>query len=83
MSGWFDDQIKARIKSDEDSFTGAFNDISEAVTGRRIFDEIKDNEMRKLLDGLTLMEKFQAKVKSVKERHSKNVLKQFSEHKEL
>ena len=52
MSGWFDDQIKARIKSDEDSFTGAFNDISEAVTGRRIFDEIKDNEIANAGDAI-------------------------------
>ncbi|MBQ7593810.1 MAG: ATP-binding cassette domain-containing protein [Synergistaceae bacterium] len=52
MSGWFDDQLKARIKSDEDAFSGAFNDISEAVSGHRIFEEIKENEIANAGDAI-------------------------------
>ena len=52
MSGWFDEQLRARIKSDENSFAGAFNDISEAVTGRRIFDEVRENEIANAGDAI-------------------------------
>ena len=45
MSGWFDEQIRARIQSDEDAFSNAFNDISEAISGRRIYDEVRENEI--------------------------------------
>ena len=45
MSGWFDEQVRARIQSDEDSFSNAFNDISEAISGRRIYDEVRENEI--------------------------------------
>lgn len=45
MSGWFDEQLRARIQSDEDSFSNAFNDISEAISGRRIYDEVRENEI--------------------------------------
>ena len=36
MSGWFDEQLRARIEADENSFSEAFSDISEAITGARI-----------------------------------------------
>ena len=45
MSSWVDEQIRARIQSDEDSFSNAFNDVSEAISGRRIFDEIRENDI--------------------------------------
>ena len=45
MSGWFDEQLRARIQSDENSFSNAFNDISEAISGRRIYDEVRENEI--------------------------------------
>ena len=37
MPGWFDEQLRARIQADEDSFSDAFNVITKAVTGRQIF----------------------------------------------
>ena len=52
MPGWFQEQIQARIKSDEDAFTGAFNDISEAVSGRRIFDELHEDEIANASDAI-------------------------------
>lgn len=45
MPSWFQDQIQVRIKSDKDAFTGAFSDISEAISGRRLFDEINEDEI--------------------------------------
>ena len=36
--GWFDEQIRARIEFDEDSFSKAFSDISEVISGERIYD---------------------------------------------
>ena len=44
MSGWFDEQLRARIEADEVSFCNAFSDISEAVTGRRIFEDWAHND---------------------------------------
>ena len=34
MAGWFDEQLRARIQADEDSFSDAFKEITQAVTGR-------------------------------------------------
>lgn len=45
MSGWFDEQLRARIEADEESFSNAFNDISEAVSGRRIFEQSGGGEI--------------------------------------
>ena len=45
MSGWFDEQLRARIQADEESFSNAFNDISEAVSGRRIFEQSGGGEI--------------------------------------
>ena len=45
MSSWFEEQLRTRIQADKDSFSNAFNDISEAVSGRRIYEEIKENEI--------------------------------------
>ena len=42
MSNWFDEQIHTRIQSDLDSFSNAFSSISEAITGRKIFN-VEDN----------------------------------------
>ncbi len=36
MAGWFDEQLHARIQADEDSFSGAFTVITQAVTGRNL-----------------------------------------------
>ena len=52
MSSWFQEQIQARIKSDQDAFTGAFNDISQAVSGRRIFDELYEDEIKNANDAI-------------------------------
>ncbi|MBR1438027.1 MAG: ATP-binding cassette domain-containing protein [Synergistaceae bacterium] len=52
MPSWFQEQIQARIKSDEDAFTGTFNDISEAVSGRRIFDELHEDEIANASDAI-------------------------------
>ena len=52
MPSWFQDQIQARIKFDQDAFTGAFNDISEAVSGRRIFDDINENKIANAGDAI-------------------------------
>ncbi len=36
MAGWFDEQLRARIRADEDSFSDAFAKITQAVTGRQV-----------------------------------------------
>ena len=36
MAGWFDEQLRNRIQADEDSFSDAFKEITQAVTGRTI-----------------------------------------------
>ena len=37
MSGYFDEQIRARTQSDIDAFTNSFSEISEAITGEKFF----------------------------------------------
>ncbi|MBQ7154320.1 MAG: ATP-binding cassette domain-containing protein [Synergistaceae bacterium] len=36
MSGWFDEQLRARMRADDEAFSGAFAEISEAVTGLKV-----------------------------------------------
>lgn len=36
MAGWFDEQLRDRIRADEDSFSEAFKEITQAVTGRAV-----------------------------------------------
>ena len=36
MAGWFDEQLRARIQADEESFSDAFKEITQAVTGQRV-----------------------------------------------
>ncbi|MBQ7560473.1 MAG: ATP-binding cassette domain-containing protein [Synergistaceae bacterium] len=37
MSGYFDEQIRTRINSDINAFNNAFSEISEAITGQKLF----------------------------------------------
>ena len=42
MSGWFDEQLRERIRADEEAFSNAFVEVSEPLTGRRITEGAKD-----------------------------------------
>ena len=42
MSGWFDEQLRERIRADEETFSNAFIEVSEPLTGRRITEGAKD-----------------------------------------
>ncbi|MBQ4469028.1 MAG: ATP-binding cassette domain-containing protein [Synergistaceae bacterium] len=37
MSGWFDEQLRTRMRSDLDSFANAFGSIAESITGKKVF----------------------------------------------
>ena len=43
MKGWFDDQIRQRIQSDEDMFEESFVRVAGAVLGNRVLDNMRDN----------------------------------------
>lgn len=45
MSGYFDEQIRTRIQSDIDAFNNAFSEISEAITGQKIFSGEENNSL--------------------------------------
>ena len=42
MSGWFDEQLRERIRSDEEAFSNAFYEVSESLTGQRITEDAND-----------------------------------------
>ena len=42
MSGWFDEQLRERIRSDEEAFSNAFYEVSEPLTGKRITEGAND-----------------------------------------
>ena len=45
--GWFDEQIKQRMKNDNDAFSAAFAHMSGAVTGEKMLDgDFCDNTQR-------------------------------------
>ena len=45
MPGWFDEQLRARIKADNDIFANAFSEISEVILGKKLINEIQENEL--------------------------------------
>lgn len=44
--GWFDEQIKQRIKNDNDAFSEAFEKMACSVMGRSALTELMNNKMR-------------------------------------
>ena len=44
MSGWFDEQLRARARADEYALTRSLGKISEAVSGRSFLDLDADDE---------------------------------------
>lgn len=42
MSGWFDEQLRERIRSDEEAFSNAFIEVAESLTGKRVTEGAKD-----------------------------------------
>lgn len=49
--GWFDEQIRLRKKSDKTVYENAYNQLSQAVMGKRI-KEAFENESKKALDAI-------------------------------
>ena len=52
MSGWFDEQLRERIRSDEEAFSNAFIGVAESLTGKRVTEGAKDalQEIAKFYD---------------------------------
>ncbi|WP_099206091.1 ATP-binding cassette domain-containing protein [Scatolibacter rhodanostii] len=50
--GWFDEQIKERIKSDDNRFAEAFAELSSAVTGKSVFHEFDKDGLQKNRDAI-------------------------------
>ena len=46
--GWFDEQIKQRIKNDNDAFSEAFEKIAFSCMGQTSLEELVDNKIGKL-----------------------------------
>lgn len=44
--GWFDDQIRERIESDDESFSSAFRTMSSLVMGKRITDAFNEDRVQ-------------------------------------
>ena len=44
--GWFDEQIRERIQSDDESFSNAFASMSSLVMGKRITKILNENRAR-------------------------------------
>ncbi len=52
MSGWFDEQLRERISADEETFSNAFIEIAEVLTGKKVTEGAKDalQEIAKFYD---------------------------------
>lgn len=50
--GWFDEQIKQRMRNDDDAFAAAFAEMASVVTGRNHFDEALLNDTRRTADAV-------------------------------
>ena len=48
MPGWFDEQLRARIQADDESFSEAFTTITQAVTGRKVFTRDADGAIAEI-----------------------------------
>ncbi|MBR0413074.1 MAG: NHLP bacteriocin export ABC transporter permease/ATPase subunit [Eubacterium sp.] len=56
--GWFDDQIKDRIKNDNDVFSDAFHDMSGVIMGKKAFLESFDDSQKQVLHAVYDILKF-------------------------
>ena len=58
MPGWFEKQLRARIQADEDIFSNALNNISEKISGKRLFQDIKEDEIANARSALEEIARF-------------------------
>ncbi len=58
MAAWFEEQLRARIHADEEAFSNAFSDITEAVSGERINEELKENEIANAANAIEEIARF-------------------------
>lgn len=52
MSGWFDEQLRERIKADDEIFSDAFASISEVIIAKGVLSQIDENERANAKDAL-------------------------------
>ncbi|QIB69328.1 ATP-binding cassette domain-containing protein [Aminipila butyrica] len=56
--GWFDEQIRERIKKDDNRFSEAFAELSSAVTGQAGFYDVEKNQLEKNKDAIRQILKY-------------------------
>jgi NHLM bacteriocin system ABC transporter ATP-binding protein len=52
LANWFDEQLRTRLKTDDDVFSNAFADISEVIIGKGILAKLEENEARNAKDAI-------------------------------
>ena len=58
MPNLFEEQLRTRIKADEDIFSNALNDISEKISGKLTFEDIREDEIANAKSALEEIAKF-------------------------